>query len=593
VKKQKINLGYFKKDLYRALLLVWRASPRTALLNMVILLFQSFLPVASLYLIRILVELIAQQRKGGFEEVIPVIVGFSLVQLLIALAGQYAVYITTIYQQKLTDHLSAMVLDKAVSVDLEYYENPVYHDTLHLAQQQSLYRATQLLGNFNALLLNSLSLLFLTGLFVTLHWVYALLFIGLSIPLAAVKWYYAHQLYRQERGFVPLERESSYLHQALTGVSFAKEVRTFGYGPSFIQKFRSIRTLIYKGKKDLNARLTLFSLLAETIEIIIVAVIFVMLARNVWEKTITVGVFVVYLQGFQRLQSAAKNFLQSLVQVFQQRLFLRDLFGFLDIPADRVSSASLPFPDYNKGLYVENLSFTYPGTATPVLDSITLRCPPGNMVAIVGENGSGKSTLVKLLARLYPKYSGTIRVDDMPVSAIATESFREHTVFLFQDFEKYFFTVEENIVLGSAKEKNEKEIEQAARLSGAYSFIQKLSRGYQTRLGRTFSHSEQLSGGQWQKLALARVFYNQAQLMVLDEPTSALDAIAEYDLFMHLKQMAKEKMIVLISHRLYNIKLADYIYVMHEGRIAEEGNFAALIARDGLFKKMYERQKLD
>ena len=593
MKKQKINFGYFKKDLYRALRLILRASPRTALLNTFILFFQALLPALSLYVLRLLIEMVVQEPKPAFDKIVPVIIAFSAVQLLMALAGQFATYIATIYQQKLTDYMSAMVLDKAVSVDLEYYENPVYHDTLHLAQQQSVFRASQLLSNFNALLLNSLSLLFLTGLFITLHWVYAAIFVGLSLPLAAVKWYYAHQLYKLEAKFVAMEREANYLHQTLTGVSYAKEVRTFGFGSSFIRKFRAIRSVIYKGKKDMNARLTLHSLLAETAEIIIVAVIFAMLAKNTWAGVISAGVFVVYLQGFQRLQGAAKSFLQSLVQVFQQRLFLRDLFGFLDIPAYRASAPELTFPDSQQGLFIENMSFTYPGTASAVLDHVSVRCRPGNMIAIVGENGSGKSTLVKLLARLYHTQQGTIRIDDTPIEEIATESFREHTVFLFQDFEKYFLTVEENIELGSTRAKEQHEIEQAARLSGAHSFISRLAGGYQTRLGRTFKHSTQLSGGQWQKLALARVFYSKAQLVVLDEPTSAIDAIAEHELFVHLKQLAREKMVVLISHRLYNIKLADYIYVMQEGKIAEEGNFNTLINHNGLFKKMYDRQKLD
>ncbi|MET0392120.1 MAG: ABC transporter ATP-binding protein [Chitinophagaceae bacterium] len=593
MKKQTFNLGHFKKDLGRALRLVFSASPRTAGLNLFVLLIQAFLPVASLHFLRLLVEIVVQEPKADFSQVVPVIIGFSIVQLLIALAGQYATYITTVYQQKLTDYMSELVLNKAIEVDMEYYENPAYHDTLHLAQQQSLHRVTQLLANFNALLLSSFSLVFLTGLFLTMHWVYALLFMGLSLPLAAVKWYYAHRLYGLEKKFVTMERESNYLHQVLTGISSAKEVRTLGYGPSFIRKFRSIRAVIFKGKKDLNARLTFFSLLAEALEVVVVAVIFFMMARSTWEGAMTAGVFVVYLQGFQRLQGAAKTFLQSVVQLFQQRLFLRDLFSFIDIPFSRASSPGLAFPQPKEGLTIQDLSFSYPGTSVQVLDQINIRCRPGSMIAIVGENGSGKSTLVKLLARLYRIQQGAIRIDDTAIDDIATPAFREQTVFLFQDFEKYLLTVEENIALGSAKEKTSEAIEQAGRLSGAHSFITRLAHGYQTRLGRTFKHSIQLSGGQWQKLALARAFYNSAQLVVLDEPTSAIDAIAEYDLFRHLKELSKEKMIVLISHRLYNIKLADYIYVMHEGRIAEEGNFATLTGRDGLFKKMYDRQKLD
>jgi ATP-binding cassette subfamily B protein len=588
-----MNFGHFKKDLSRIFLLIVRSSPQLALLNTFIVLFQALLPVVSLYIIRILIELVVKQQHVKFSEIIPVIIWFSIVQLITALIGQGSTYVITLYQQKLTDHLSSIVLDKAVSVDLEYYENPVYHDTLHLAQQQSLFRATQLLGNLNSLLLNSLSLLFLTGLFITMQWAYALVFIGLSLPLAVIKWYYSYKLYRLETKFVPLEREANYLHQVLTDVSYAKEVRVFGYGHSFIEKFHSIRSILFKGRKDMNSRLNFFSLMAETTEVVVVAFIFITLAKNAWAGVITAGVFVIYLQGFQRLQSGAKNFLQSLVQIYQQRLFLKDLFTFLDITSHRTPSSGVPFPNGDGGLMIKALSFSYPGTTSNVLHNITVKCLPGKMIAIVGENGSGKSTLVKLLAQLYHTPYGNISINEMAVSDISIKSFRENSAFLFQDFEKYFLTVEENITLGSSKKTDQSKIRRAAQLSGADAFISKLSNGYQTRLGRTFAHSEQLSGGQWQKLALAKIFYNEAKLLVLDEPTSALDAISEHELFINLKELAKQKMVVLISHRLYNIKLADYIYVMHEGKIVEEGDFNVLIDNDGRFKKMYDRQKLD
>lgn len=580
------------KDLVRASALLWKADPRIASVNIILQILQALLPILSLYFLKQLIEAVVHGDKP-FSVMVPTVVVYGSIQLLLAAAGQYTSYISTIHLHKLTDKLSAEVLEKAVKVDYAYYENPAYHDTLHLAQQQAVYKASQLLGNFNGILLNSLSLLFLVGFFFTLHSWFALLFIALSLPLAAIKWHSGYALLKLERKFVHMEREANYVHQTLTGITSAKEVRVFGFGEEFIRKFKKIRHIIQKEKTKLNAKLTWYSLFAEAGEVIVMTFIFGLLAQYTWQKTITVGAFVIYLQGFQRLQSISKNFLQALVQLFQQRIFLKDLFTFLDMKTDTNLTDNQPFPASVKGITVNNLSFTYPGTERRVLHNISLTCKPGHIIAIVGENGSGKSTLVKLLARLYETQAGAIKLEDHCISAIDITSFRRHTVFLFQDFEKYFLSVAENITLGDSTEpKDEQKITRAAQLSGADEFIQNLSLGYKTRMGRLFKGSEQLSGGQWQKLALSRAFYRDASLVILDEPTSALDASAESEVFKNIKEQMKDVMVILITHRLYNLKMADHIYVMKDGRIDQEGSFNQLIASEGKFKELYETQKL-
>lgn len=582
----------FSKDLRRAVVLVWQADRGIAVVNIVLQCLQALLPVVSLYFIKLLIEAVTA-GKGDFTHILPLIIAFGGIQLLLALVGQYAAYINVIYQQKLTDYLAGEVIRKATEVDYAYYENPTYHDTLHLAQQQSLYKAAQLLIIFNELLLNSLSLLFLIGFFFTLNSLFALLFMLLSVPLAIIKWYSGHSLIRLEKKFVPLQRETNYLNHVLTGIEYAKEVRIVGFANSFIRKFKQMRSLIYKEKKSLHKRLTLYSLAAEALEIVAMAFVFGLLAKYAWEKKITVGFFVIYIQGFQRLQSTSKNFLQALVQLFLHRLFLKDLFSFFDIPVKNLSAANHPFPIVKQGISVQEVSFVYPQTERKVLHDISFHCAPGNIVAIVGENGSGKSTLVKLLARIYDLQSGKIKIEDTTIEHISINDYRANTLFLFQDFEKYFFSIEENIALGEAPEEMvPSTIEQAAKLAGAHLFITKLAKGYKTRMGRVFQDGEQLSGGQWQKLALSRLFYKKAQLVILDEPTSALDATAELELFKNVREQMGNKMIVLISHRLYNLKVADYIYVMQEGSIVEEGSFEELISREGAFRKMYDAQKL-
>lgn len=585
------NLSDLKRNILRSLTLLWQTSKTLALLSFALHTLQALLPVASLYFIKILIDKVTGHQS--FSEVVPVIVYFLSAQLLLALAQQYATYVTTLFQLKLTDYLAQQVLNKATRVNYEYYENPEYHDSLHLAQQQSLYRAGNLLISFNSFITAGFSLLFLLLLFISMQSFFALLFITFSIPLAIIKWYYGIATMQQERKLAPQEREANYLHQILTGVSYAKETRVFGFGAFFIRNFTNIRNIIRLQKQLLHKKLTRYSLVAEAAEIIAMAVIFALLARQALTDTISLGLFVIYIQGFQSLQNNAKNFFQAAVQIIQQRIFLQDLFSFLDVPTPQKTGA-LPFPITDAGLNIQGLHFHYPQTQKPVLQNISLRCAPGQIIAIVGENGSGKSTLIKLLSKLYESDSGTIRFGQIELGQINEEDFRKQTVFLFQDFEKYFFSIEENIVLGQPLlGKTLEDVKTAGRKSGADSFIAKFSKGYRTRLGRIFDGSEQLSGGEWQKLALARVFYRkEAKLIVLDEPTSALDAQAEYDIFNQIKAIATDKMVILITHRLYNLKIADYLYVMQEGRIAEEGSFDDLTKKEGVFKKLYQMQQL-
>lgn len=579
------------KNIRRSITLLWHTSNSLALLTLGLHILQAMLPVLSLYFVKILIEGVTS--KLPFSHLVPVIIYFLLAQLSLALVQQYANYIITIYQPRLTDYLSKQVLEKAVNVDYGYYENPAYHDNMHLAQQQSLYRAGMLLTSFTAFITSGFALLFLLLFFISMQSFFALLFIAFSLPLATIKWYYGIAIMQQERKLTPLERESNYLHQILTGVSFAKETRVFGFGSFFIEKFVNIRRSIRLQKQRLNKKLTNYSLIAEAIEIIAMAIIFAILSRQAIEGAVTLGLFVVYIQGFQNLQHNSKNFLQSVVQIFQQRIFLQDLFQFLDIPLSQQKGSQNPFPLTHPGLVVNDLSFRYTPDSKPVLHHVSLQCKPGQIIAIVGQNGSGKSTLIKLLAKLYQADEGKITFDATAIDDISRDVYQSQTVFLFQDFEKYFFTIEENIVMGEPVTNKTNNIQSAAQAAGAEGLISKLPEGYQTRMGRIFEGSAQLSGGEWQKIALARVFYrDNAQLIVLDEPTSALDAPAEYEIFKQIKAIAKDKMVILITHRLYNLKIADHLYVMENGRIAEEGSFDELIEKNGVFTQLYNMQQL-
>lgn len=588
--KKQFQFKKILKDYIQILEIIYKASPGNAVSYFVLVLFQSVVPVASLYITKEIIDIITTPKGHDFNEIIMLVIGFCVLQLISAVCTQMATYVNSLYQQKVGDYLSKCVLDKAISVDFSYYENPIYHDTLHLAQQQAVFKAAQLLISFSNLLMQFSSVIMIASMLAYYYWQYAVIIVVLSLPLFAVKWFFSRKSFNEEKKLAAAERESNYLQQVLTGLSYAKEVRLFGFGQKFIERYSILREYLFKQRKSIQNKQNFCSVIIEAGEIVLVGFIFLSLAQNTWEQLITPGLFVIYLQGFQKLQSGTKSFLTALVQLFQHRMFINHLFQFLDIPERTSKEAIVPFPVKPSKLEVKNLHFSYPDTKREILKDISLSCEKGQIIAIVGANGSGKSTLVKLLGKLYDYNHGSISIDGLDLKNIDKETFRENSVFLFQDFEKYFLSVAENISLG-AKETNDLEaLKKAAKNSGANVVIDKLKHGFETKLGRTFWMGEQLSGGEWQKLALARLFYRDADLVVMDEPTSALDAFSEGELYNSLRDWGKEKMIILVSHRLFQLKKADVIYVMKDGSIVEKGDFDSLIAQKSYFFEMFNDQ---
>jgi ATP-binding cassette subfamily B protein len=433
--------------------------------------------------------------------------------------------------------------------------------------------------------------LFLSALFITIEWYYFFLFILIGFPLAYVKWYYSRKTNHLEKKNVTLERQSGNLNFVLTSLAYAKEVRLFGFGESFLNKFKGIRKKIFKERKVISYHNAWAGFWAQLIETIAVCYIYLKIAMQTFAGVISIGSFVMYFQAFQRIQSSLRSFLESLVQIFQLRLFLNDLFTFLNLPENKLrgKKTSISYPE--RGIDIDKLSFSYPGSDKQVLQNISLHCKPGNIIALVGENGSGKSTLVKLLTGLYHVQNDeAIKINGVSVNRIPENQLREKISVIFQDFNMYDATVKENIALNLNLESHK--LIESAEATGANEFIGKFSDGYDTLLGKAFNKSEQLSGGQWQKLAISRALYRNTEIIILDEPTSQIDPIAEFTIIENLKKNIGGKIIILITHRLYNLKEADCIYTMHQGEIIEQGTFTELISKDGLFKKMYEKQKL-
>jgi ATP-binding cassette subfamily B protein len=450
-----------------------------------------------------------------------------------------------------------------------------------------------LLPAINATVSNAMSLVFLVVFFVSIKAYFFIAVFVLAIPITLNKWLQGKRSTDLEFTLAPKERASGYLFQLMTGIQWAKELRTFQFGKAFQDRFQLLRQEINHEKSLIQKKSLQQNMLAEFFEVTALGLAIGYLAIKTVSKSIGLGTFVLYLQGIQRMQTSSKAFFQSLLQVFQLRSFVKDLYGFFELSEGQKVSANHHFPEQLEQLRIESLSFRYPNQQQPIISGINLEASRGQIIAIVGENGSGKSTLVKLLAGFYSPGQGSIQLDGINIQDIERPAFYQQTCFFFQDYEKYFLTAGQNIHFEyNYTDLVEKKAAAAGKTSGASSFIEKLAKGYQTKMGSIFEGSEQLSGGQWQKLALARIFYKDAQLVVLDEPSSALDAFAELNLYEKIKTELRDKIVILISHRLYNLKIADKIHVMQDGKIVQSGKFNQLIAEDGLFRSMYEKQRI-
>ena len=581
----------YLKQYFRAYGLIWEANPLGFVIQLILQGILAGIPVAILYLTKRLLDQILVVQKFDFVTMRYVFFmgGIYLVNLLVT---QIQSFISFTNQHQVGAFFSEKILSKNTKIPYEFNENSDYQNSLHLAQQQSIYKIPQVYQVLQMVLVSSFSLLALISYFFNVFSNYAWWIVLLAIPLSVIKWISGNALVRLDKKLVVQERESNYLHQLLIGVAFAKEVKTLNVGDRLIAMFSQLKAYIFKKKRSLQLKISFYAGIAELLEVAVVMYVMYRLIDLAIAKVIAISVLVIYLQGLQRIQSTLKSFLQSWVQLLQQRVFLKDLFDYLDLNEEKRNITHIA-EESEVELSIRDVSFSYPGSDRWALREINLEVKRGEIVAIVGANGSGKSTLVKLMAGLYKPTQGEMCWKNKAIHQMDSEVFAKESSIVFQDFEKYYMSIAEFVAFGWEKEGNdEKRMEAALKKADAMDFVQALRNSYHSKLGRIFSAGEQLSGGQWQKLVIARAFFRDTPLWVFDEPTSAIDAISEANIFENIKAKSKDKVCILITHRLYNLKFADKIYVIDQGELVEQGNFEELKANSVIFKQLYEQQKV-
>jgi len=537
------------KNLWKALCMVHRCAPRSFWLRVVYVVLQSVLPLVNLYILKGIIDSVtAGIGQGGYGlQVMWLLIIMCAVFLLNRIVSALNGINNDVLSQRLIDYVSDQLQRQSARLDLQYYDNPAYHDTFHRAQQEASFRPLQILNNIMAFFGAVISIAGIVAMLASASWWFIVVMIAAVVPGFAVRLYKARRIYRFRRDNTQLYRRTSYYGAILTARDAAKELRTYRLSDLFRSRFVDARKRLVDRLLSISRRLGALDVLCAVVEAAAMFAVVWLLVNRAWSGAITIGSFVMLFEAFRRGQGYLSSLVGAISGLYDNRLFIGNLFEFLELqPTILPPAEPLPVPADIHEVEFRDITFRYPDMDRDVLSHFSLRARKGGIVRIDGRNGFGKSTLIKLLLRLYDPQQGQVLVDGIDIRRFDPAELRSRMGVLFQDFLRFSLTVEENIALGDVQ--GRPDIHSALGLSGADEFVSRLPQGEHTLLGRLFDGGSELSMGQWQRIALARALASNAPVLLLDEPTAWLDADARRHLQQTLQQLQPDRIIILVTH---------------------------------------------
>jgi len=579
--------------------LVWSASRSAALVGIGLTVIAAFLPAAQAWAGKLIIDAILEagaQAMGtgdGLRHVLPFVILELALVLVSSLTSQIRTLSDHVLQSQLTNHINSLIIRKAISLDLQFFEDPVFYDTLQNARRRADSSALSIVRSTLQMAQQVITLISLVALLIRFSpWLAVIVFIA-AVPSFLSQSQYAERAFRAVSRRAPESRLLNYLEMLLTGNESVKEVKLFGLGEPLLARYRELFMQFYEEDRAIAQKRTLAGLGWGMLSNLVYYGSYGWIVLRTIGGLITLGDMTMFLSIFRQSQRAIQSLLDSLNRLYESNLFLDNLITFLALEPVLVAPGNgriAPEP-IRHGIEFRNVTFRYPGSDVDVLRSINLTIEPGEHIALVGLNGAGKTTLIKLLTRLYDPTHGQILLDGVDLRDYDLQSLHQRFGVIFQDFVRYQFSVRENIGFGQIDAAEDMaRIRNAADRGGATEVIEGLPEGYESVLGRRWERGQELSGGEWQKIALARAFMRKAEVLVLDEPTSALDAEAEYEIFKRFGELMEGRIAVLISHRFSTVRMADRIVVLSEGRIHELGTHDQLIERNGAYARLFNLQ---
>ncbi|KQZ57578.1 MULTISPECIES: ABC transporter ATP-binding protein [unclassified Lysobacter] len=585
---------------------IWSTSPSLTLLTLGLRLIRAFLPIATLYVGKLIIDEAVRLVAAGvaFESVGAALSGGQLTTLLGLLAlefglaigsdllGRMVSYGDSLLSELFTNATSVRLMEHAATLDLEDFEDPDLQDKLDRARRQTMGRMNLMSQLFGQVQDAITVISFAVGLLVYAPWLILLLAVAL-IPAFVGEAHFNALGYSLNFAWTPERRQLEYVRQMGASVETAKEVKIFNLHRYLIAKYRELADKFFKANRSLARRRAVWGTLLAALGTLGYYVAYAYIAWRTVKGDFSIGDLTFLAGSFRRLRQLLEGLLVGFSQVAGQALYLDDLFSFFEIEPEIVSPANprpVPRP-IASGFVFENVGFRYPDAERWALRGLNFELHAGEVLALVGENGAGKTTLVKLLARLYDPDEGRILLDGHDLREYDLDQLRANIGVIFQDFVRYHLTAGENIGVGQIDAMHDQErIRSAARRALADQVIDSLPQGYDQQIGRRFKTGVDLSGGQWQKIAIARAYMRDAQVMILDEPTAALDARSEFEVFQRFKELSDDRTAVLISHRFSSVRMADRILVLAEGRLEASGTHTELLAQGGRYAELFELQ---